>query len=531
MIKGGSSVGWRPTLWLMVAGVLIASGCSSASSPKTEAAPTTTSAANLGTLTIATSFAIDNLDPIDNGFWGSEFGFGDLLMKPVGHDTLTPWLLESLTQTAPNVWTLKLRPNITFQNGDPLDAAALAQTMTYSLANNTSVQPDLPGAKVAATGPLTVTLTTASPVAAVPSLLANESMFPIYDVAKYLPLKSKSDALVAARIYTGPYTVTSLSPAQMELQPTSGYYGPKPSLTHLTIRFVADAQARILAVEHGEADLALYPPTEAARQLKGHTDAYFISQQPGVGYGGFRMVLNLRSAPFGDVKVRQALLHGIDYSTISTQVMNGYYDTAVGLYPAYLPYALHDQTTDVAMAKRLLDDDGWTATAGGIRAKDGKSLSFTLLIYPQQPDLGPISLALQAQLKALGVSVQIRQVDDLESTIKQPTGWDAALDGDSTLDWTATDPVQPLVDNFTTGGSDNYGGISNPQIDQLAKQLVGTTDKVAQRSMLEQVQRIIVDQQAYSIYVTIKRDPVVASPRLRSYQVPPAALLWTNPFG
>ena len=28
------------------------------------------------------------------------------------------------------------------------------------------------------------------------------------------------------------------------------------------------------------------------------------------------------------------------YSAISTRVMNGYYDTAVGLYPAYLPYAL-----------------------------------------------------------------------------------------------------------------------------------------------------------------------------------------------
>jgi peptide/nickel transport system substrate-binding protein len=528
MTNRGASIPWRAALCLVV---VVTAGCSSMAKTAQSTPTTATALGNLGTVTIATSFAIDNLDPLDNGFWGSEFGFGDLLMKPIGHNNLEPWLLESLTQTSPTVWTLKLRPNIKFQNGDPLDADALATTMTYSLANNTSVQPDLPGAKVAVAGPLTVTLTTAAPVAAVPSLLANESMFPIYEVAKYLPLKATPDALVAARIYTGPYTVTSLTPGQMELAPTAGYYGPKPTLAHLTIRFVSDAQARILAVEHGEADLALYPPTAAARQLQGHTDAYFLSQKPGDGYGGFRMVLNLRSAPFGDVKVRQAILHGIDYAAISGQVMNGHYDTAVGLYPAYLPYALHDQTTDLAAAKRLLDDDGWTAAGDGLRSKDGKTLGFTLLTYPQQPDLGPISLALQAELKDLGVAVQIHQVDDVTSTIKQPTGWDAALDGDSTLDWTATDPVQPLVDNFTTGGNDNYGGISDPQVDELAKQLVGTTDKAAQRTMLEQVQRIIVDQQAYSIYVTIKRDPVVASPRLRSYQVPPAALLWTDPFG
>jgi peptide/nickel transport system substrate-binding protein len=525
MTKRGAPIAWRAALCLVA---LIASGCSS-TSKATATKPTTLG--NLGTVTIATSFAIDNLDPLDNGFWGSEFGFGDLLMKPVGHNNLEPWLLQSLTQTAPTVWTLKLRPDINFQNGDPLDADALAATMTYSLANNTSLQPDLPGAKVAVAGPLTVTLATAAPVAAVPSLLANESMFPIYDVAKYLPLKATPDALVAAHIYTGPYTVTSLTPGQMELAPTAGYYGPQPTLAHLTIRFVSDPQARILAVEHGEADLALYPPTAAARQLRGHTDAYFLSQQPGDGYGGFRLVLNLRSAQFGDVKVRQAVLHGIDYSAISGQVMNGHYDTAVGLYPAYLPYALPDQTTDLAAAKRLLDDDGWTTSGSGVRTKDGKTLGFTLLTYPQQPDLGPISLALQAELKDLGVSVQIHQVDDLTSTIKQAGGWDAALDGDSTLDWTATDPVQPLVDNFTTGGNNNYGGISDPQIDQLAKQLVGITDKAAQRTMLEQAQRIIVDQQAYSIYVAIKRDPVVASPRLRSYRVPPAALLWIDPFG
>src|SRR5450631_3475603 len=127
MTKRGSSVGSRRTVWLValaLVSMITGAGCSSASKALSSAGTTASTApgamTNLGTVTIATSFAIHTLDPIDNGFWGSEFGFGDLLMRPIGHNDLEPWLLQSLTQSAPTVWTLELRPNIKFQNGDPL---------------------------------------------------------------------------------------------------------------------------------------------------------------------------------------------------------------------------------------------------------------------------------------------------------------------------------------------------------------------------------------------------------------------------
>ena len=88
------------------------------------------------------------------------------------------------------MWTLTLRPKVFFQDGNPLDGAALAQTMNYMLANNTSLEPELPGATVTAAGPLTVTLTTAQPTASVASLLANEAMFDIFDTPVYLNVKS-----------------------------------------------------------------------------------------------------------------------------------------------------------------------------------------------------------------------------------------------------------------------------------------------------------------------------------------------------
>lgn len=502
---------------------LAGAACSSATTtPDRDAAPRQ--------LVIATSFAISDLDPLENGFWAPEFGFGALLMKPVQGGKLEPWLLESLSQAGPTTWTLQLRPNATFQNGRPLDGAALAEVMAFNLAENTSVKPLLPGARVAPAGPLAVTLTTAQPTSYVPSLLAHESMFPIFDVATYQAHRDKPAELVAAKIWSGPYTVTTLTPEAMTLAPTPGYAGSKPKLERLTIRFIPDAQARILAVQNGEADLALYPPSSAARELAGRSDAFYLNQAPGTGSGGFQLVLNLRAAPLDDVAVRNALRFAVNYKQLARQVLNGLYDTSVGFYPAFLPYALRNQTTEASRANQILDQAGWARGSGGVRAKGGKWLSFTLLSYPQQPDSQVVAVAVQAQLREVGFDVEVRQVDDVTSAVEAPTGWGAAVMGNGALDWTQTDPVTPLIANFTAEGDANYGGVRDPEIERLTSQLTAAFDPAARDALMARVQQIVIEEKTYSLYLTLKLVPVVASPRLRSYVVPPVALLWVDAF-
>ncbi|MEV6598549.1 ABC transporter substrate-binding protein [Actinoplanes sp. NPDC051346] len=482
-------------------------------------------------LTIATSFAIGDLDPLENGFWAPEFGFGALLMKPVAGGKLTPWLLESPpSRTSPTRWALRLKPNLTFQNGKPLDAAALAAAMTFSLAENSSVKPLLPGATVTVSGPRTVTVTTGKPTSYVPSLLAHESMFPIFDYATYQPLKGKDAELIAAKIWSGPYTVTGLTPEAMTLVPTPGYAVSTPKLEKLSVRFVPDAHARILAVQNGEADLALYPPTSAAKELQGRSDAVYLHQAPGTAAEGFQLLLNLRSGPIADVAVRRAVSHAIDYGQLATQVMNGLYDPAVGFYPAFLPYALRNQTFGAAEANRILDAAGWVRGGDGMRAKDGKPLAFTLLSYPQQPDSKTVAVAVQAQLRTAGFAVEVRQVDDVTAAVKSPTGWDAAVMGNGAIDWTQTDPVTPVIANFTPGGDNNYGGVDEPELTRLAGQLTETFDPTARDTLMRRVQQIVVEEKVLSLYLTLKRVPVVAAPKLRGYAVPPVALLWVDAY-
>ncbi|HWG98902.1 MAG TPA: ABC transporter substrate-binding protein [Pilimelia sp.] len=498
------------------------------------AAPTATAAPTR--LTIATSFAINDLDPLENGFWAPEFGYGALLLKPVKGGRLEPWLLEAPPErTGPTVWTLRLRAGLAFHNGAAIDAAALAGLLSFHLAENPSVRPLLPGATAAATGPLTVTLSTARPTSYVPSLLGHESMFPIFDLAAYRqvrrkPAADRPAALVAARIWSGPYAVTALTAEAMSLAPAPGYRLSTPRLTHLTVRFVPDAQARVLAVRHGEADLALYPPTSAARELAGRTDAYFLNQAAGTAAEGFQLVLNQRTGPLAEVAVRQALRYGIDYAQLATQVLNGQYDTAVGWYPAFLPYARRNQTTDAGRANASLDAAGWTRGADGTRSRAGKPLRITVLTYPQQPDARTVAVALQAQLRAVGFDVQVRQVDDITAAVSQPGGWDAAVLGNGSLDWTQTDPVTPIISSFTATGDNNHGGVRDPELERLAAELTGTTDPATRDRLLVRVQQIVVEERVYGVYLARKRVPVVAAPALRGYQVPPVALLWVDAF-
>ena len=113
-------------LSLSVVLALAAVGCSSGSGSSTDGPSRSDEPA---TLTIATSFGIDDLDPLENSFWGPEFGYVELLMRPARDGNPTPWVLQSLTPVDERTWTLTLRDNVVFENGKRLDADALVSLL------------------------------------------------------------------------------------------------------------------------------------------------------------------------------------------------------------------------------------------------------------------------------------------------------------------------------------------------------------------------------------------------------------------
>lgn len=435
-------------------------------------------------------------------------------------------MLADLASTGPTTWRLTLPEGASFVNGTVLDGAALADLVTFQLAENASLAAALPGATAAATGPLEVTLTTTLPAPSVPALLADESILPVYDVASYREHRDSgapASELVGAGIYTGPYVVDALDGAAAQLSPRADHWNGPPALAGVTVRFVPEASARIQAVQSGEADIALYPSTSSAPTLEARDDTFYVTGEP-TG-PTFQLVLNQHQAPFDDDRARRAVYSAVDYDAIANDVMNGLYLPATGLYVDSRPWAEKTQTTDVAAAGALLDEAGWVRDGEGPRTRDGQELRFSVLTYPQQPDSDTIALAFQAQLAELGVGVDIRQVPDLDAAMQQPADWNAAVAGNGFMSY-GGDHVYPLVRYVSTGGERNHGGISDPELDALIDRLAVELDTTARDDLLRQVQWRIAEG-GHLAYIGLRKPAVVTGPAWQGYEIE-GSNLWVS---
>jgi peptide/nickel transport system substrate-binding protein len=463
------------------------------------------------TIRLVTPYRVKSLEPIAQGLWAPEWGYGELLMRATEDGRVEPWLLERLTSTGPTTWTLTLREGVTFQNGHKLDAATVKTVLDRALTGSALLAASLPGATTAVVDERTVTLTTTVPVANVPNRLADEQGVVIYDPAAVNPNDDPA-TLVGKGIYTGPFQVTALTADEMTLIRNPNYWGGRSALAGVRVRFVPDGQARVLAVRNNEADVALYPPTELVHQ-PGNGATATSAPQP---LQHLRAIFNTRTATMRDEAVRRAFALGVDYRQIAEDVLDGLYTTPTGLYPPVVGYARQTQRTDATEAGRLLEAAGWRRGSDGLRAKSGTPLALTVLTYPQQPDTKTIAVAMQAQLKPIGFNVRISEVDSNYEAMKKPDGWDVGLSFDGTLGYTY-DPVAPLRDFLTTGGVKNFGAVGDPQLDQLVNQLSTTVDAARRTPLLTQAQELVAAH-AYTVIVAQRSAKAVVGPAFAAYR-------------
>src|SRR5206468_3762803 len=139
------------------------------------------------------------------------------------------------------------------------------------------------------------------------------------------------------------------------------------------------------------------------------------------------MYFNHARPLFGDKAVREATALAIDRQELNTVGLDGLGAPAFGLYPSGLGIdVVEGQKTDVARARRLLDDAGWAAGPDGVRSKGGQRLAFTIHSWPGRGELTPMAVAISGQLKGLGYDVQIQEVRDIRAQMKSGD-FDAAM--------------------------------------------------------------------------------------------------------
>jgi peptide/nickel transport system substrate-binding protein len=253
--------------------------------------------------------------------------------------------------------------------------------------------------------------------------------------------------------------------------PNPRYDGPKLHLQRLVLNFIHGDGTAVQQVEAGELDFAPVP-MELLGALH-HLPGVHLELLSPVSFW-YYLSLNLqnpRVAFFRDVRVRQAMQDAIDQKAIIRLVYHGFGDqvytaippvdanmlapSLVGAYPVgYNP----------AKARALLAAAGYTPGPQGILTSHKRALEFTALMTPDSAEDAEMVLMMQAQLRAVGIRMNVHQVafGEMMQVLQQdPQAWEAAELG------TVSNPYPSGEAMFATGAGENNGGYSDPQMDRL----------------------------------------------------------------
>jgi peptide/nickel transport system substrate-binding protein len=482
---------------------LALTGCSSlAAGPKSQD----------DTLRVAAVFFPVTLDPTEG--IDSIFSFAETLTRVDDGGEVQPLLLASLPErTAPTRWTLTLRPDITFQNGRPADAAAVAASLTRAVTDGISGKASLPGTTFKASGTDQILVVTPKPQPLLPYTLADIG-FAVHDVEVALAANGDATGWVGKGAFTAPYQIVEFDTRSMRLSAYPDYWQGAPALEKIDIRHVPEAQARVAAVQSGQVDLADGANVpDVLTAIQGNASAELtLSEAP---LSSVRVFFNQTEGPLADLSVRRAVAHGLDYEALATDFTGGVGEPAQSLLPSDHPMAEPVQVHDPDEAERLLDAAGWKV-GDGVREKDGKRLTVTLLSYNERPEFKPLSIGIQSQLAEIGVEVKLVSQPFDYKMYDDAGSWDLALYSEYAISPTGT-PDGYLATYLATDGSANLWKIGDPELDRLVSSVATSPTEARRDAVLRQVQQRVFDQ-AYLAVLAFERDGALVRQNWSSYR-------------
>ena len=408
----------------------------------------------------------------------SLYGMSEMLNRLTPQGKIEPWLAESVVNVNPTIWRVTLRQNVKFWDGSPLTA----DDVIAAFRKNWEAYPNANGliskeTKLTAVDPRTVEFVTPQPTGIFPGALT-QPLFAIHKPA----MPGGADGSVL----TGPYRPTSFTvDNQLVLEPFRDHWAGVPPIAKITVRNVADANTRALALQSGDVNALYGLPPEAIKTFGGDIEAVAIPS----GRVHF-LTFNVNRPPFSDRVVREATTLALDRAALNTVTLDGKGAAATGMFPQGIGFDVVPlQGTDVNRAKQLLDDAGWKTGPDGVRVKDGKRLSFTILSYPGRVEITQLGVAVQGQLKPLGYDIpQVQEVMGIEGVTKMGN-WDLAM---YSSDMFGTgDPLYGFNRVLAKGGGNNLANYTNPQIEGLLDQLRTMIDPKERGAISRQVQEVV----------------------------------------
>ncbi|NYA45858.1 TIGR04028 family ABC transporter substrate-binding protein [Serratia fonticola] len=401
----------------LTSGLAVVLGAAAAASPAI-------AAVQGGTLIYLEQQAHTNLYPPSGGFYPNGGILNQITDKLTYQNPKTleiePWIAESWSSNPDKTeYTFKLRPGVTFSDGTPLDANAVAKNFdTYGLGNKAL---RLPVSEVInnydhseVIDPLTVKFyfKRSSPgflqgTATIGSGLVSLST-----------LNRQYDELGDARhiIGSGPFVVSGETLGrEVDLSVRQDYrWGPaklaqqgRANLDAIKVIVTPEDSVRIGALQAGQADFIRQIQAYDEKQTQDQGFTIYAAPTRGVNDS---IAFRPDNPLVADIRVRQALLHATDSKQIVETLFSANYPQAKSVIASSAAgfVDLSDKLTfDLAKANRLLDDAGWQKGSDGLRQKDGKKLLLTVYESLPQPQNKAVLQLVSQQWGKVGARLNI----------------------------------------------------------------------------------------------------------------------------
>ena len=416
----------------------------------------------------------------------------ETLTKIRPDSSLVPLLAHSWTVTPDNkTWAFKLRAGVTFQNGEPFNAAAVKFSFERAAAVDSLNKDKAVFANIvnlSATDELTLVVTLKN---------TNPDFGFQLGQATAVIVEPKSAAGNASQpVGTGPFKLESWAKGSaLVLARWDGYRDVKSvALRRVTLRFISDAAAQVAALLAGDVDL--FPRVSAARSLA----QFKADKRFQVLVGGSRaktiLAMNNKKKPLDDVRVRRAIAMAINRQQVIDGAADGF-GTPIGSF--YVPGAPgYVDLTGVnaynpERARALLKEAGISTPL---------ALSLKLPPTPYARQGGEV---IAAMLAKVGI---VAKQENLEWA-----QWLSGVYGQKSYDLTVISHVEPLdFGNFARPGY--YWNYDSPAFNALWSRINTTADPVARLKLMDQAQRLVADD-AVAAYLYQPTWITVANARLK----------------
>ncbi|MFM0632141.1 ABC transporter substrate-binding protein [Paraburkholderia xenovorans] len=398
---------------------------------------------------------------------------------------LTPKLATSWTVSSDGkTVTLKLRKNVSFQDGEPFNAAAVKANFDRELTSPVSARKlELASVDhVSMIDESTVQLSLNHPDAALLSMLSDRAGMML--APKTL---SNDDEISRHPICVGPYQFSQrVQNYRIVLNKSPTYWDAAAYPIQQVIYMpVPDGTVRLADLRSGSIDIAERIGTSDVDSVKRDASLRFVMSN-GLGFMGMTYNLNngpSAAGPWRDARVREALSLSLDRGVINQVVGAGMFAPAVQAIPPTNPYydkALAIPQRDVARARALLTAAGYP-NGVDIQLLLGNSTSTMQLAQVIQAMAAEANIRLKlmpadfsaAQAAAIGGKFQV---------ILRP--WSGRIDPDGNL--------LPFV---SCKGAMNYGHFCDPQVDSLLVQARSASGPAERKSLYDQVFQLIAKEQ------------------------------------